>query len=84
MIKLFIDINVILEVLLDREFSYESDHLLSFSTNNNFSIFISALSYLNIHYQLKKYAENECRLLITMTKRHLKLLILQIVVLIKP
>jgi len=72
MTKLFIDTNVILDLLLDREFSREADNLLSLNANENFTFFISALSYINAHYQLKKrYPDHMCRLLLANTKKNL-------------
>ena len=72
MTKLFIDTNVILDLLLDREFSREADDLLSLNENENFTFFISALSYINAHFQLKKrYPETKCRLLLASTKKNL-------------
>lgn len=73
MTKLFVDTNVILDVLLDRQFSQEADQFLSLTADENFTFFISALSDINIHYQLKKrYPERECRLLIAQTKKKLQ------------
>lgn len=72
MIKLFIDTNVILDVLLKRKFEDESLQILSLASSKNYKLSVSALSYVNIHYQLKKkFSEQECRLLIAKTKKNL-------------
>ncbi len=72
MIKLFVDTNVILDVLLKRKFEEESLKILALAANKNYKLSVSALSYLNIHYQLKKrFSERECRILIEKTKVNL-------------
>jgi len=52
---LFLDTNVIIDVLADREpFSNVASKLLDYADKGKLSIYISALSYSNIYYILRK------------------------------
>ncbi|WP_031426148.1 PIN domain-containing protein [Flavimarina sp. Hel_I_48] len=72
MTTIFIDTNIVLNILLNRAFKAESLKILALATKEGYSLCISALSYMNIHYQLKKkYTERECRELIAKSKKHI-------------
>ncbi len=52
---LFLDTNVIIDVLANREpFSNDSSRLFDYADKGNLSVYISALSYSNIYYILRK------------------------------
>ena len=52
---LFLDTNVIIDVLANREpFANDSSRLLDYADKGKLSVYISALSYSNIYYILRK------------------------------
>lgn len=53
--NLFLDTNVIIDVLADRRpFSVSSSKLFDYADNGKTSLYISALSYSNIYYIIRK------------------------------
>lgn len=62
---LFIDTNVVLDVLLNREFLAESsEKVLNFCSEGGHKAYISSVSFANITYFLYKYRPSEAKSLL--------------------
>jgi len=59
---IFLDTNVIIDFLADREpYSEEAARLFNHSLDDNLTIYVSALSFNNIYYILRRqYSHKEC------------------------
>jgi len=61
--KLFIDTNIVIDLLAKREdFFQEAQELFTLADEKSISLFISSLTFVNTHYTLSKYLNvNEAR-----------------------
>jgi len=55
---IFLDTNIVFDLLSQREGFYEDAQKI-FSSNNNHRLYISALTFANVHYLLQKYHSKE-------------------------
>lgn len=54
--KLFVDTNIVIDLLSKREeFFQEAQELFTLADNNEVELFVSALTFANTHYLLTKY-----------------------------
>ncbi len=54
--KLLVDTNIVIDLLSKREeFFQEAQELFTLADNNKVELFVSALTFANIHYLLSKY-----------------------------
>jgi len=77
--KLLIDTNIIIDLLSKREnFYQEAQELFTYADEKEISLYISSLSFVNTHYVLSKYLnENELRKILAKFKVLVKLLPLE-------